>query len=132
MFDGRGYYAAKTVSDGKNRYLVGWQAFRTGMDDRKPYQWGGSTLVHELVQRPDGTLGVKPVQALEDSYRKALPQATVARRGTWTVENGIRGREPFGFGWVEVARMTEACLVRAKLSWTPETLACGLMLHTEG
>lgn len=132
MFDGRGYYAAKTVSDGKNRYLVGWQAFRTDMDDRKPYQWGGSTLVHELVQRPDGTLGVKPVQALEDSYRNMLPQVPVTRRGAWTFENGIRGREPFGFGWAEVARMTEDCLVRAKLSWTPETLACGLMLHTEG
>lgn len=27
-FDGRDFYAAKTVSDGKSRYLVGWQSIR--------------------------------------------------------------------------------------------------------
>lgn len=132
MFDGRAFYAAKTVSNGKSRYLVGWHAIRSGMDDKKPYQWGGSALVHELVQRPDGTLGVKPVQALAESYHSALPQAAAAHRGNWTFQNGVRGSEPYGFGWAEVGSMSEACLIKAKLRWTPGTVACGLMLHVAG
>lgn len=56
-FDGRAFYAAKTASDGQNRYLFGWVPTREGESDRGAWQWGGSLNIHRLVQRPDGTLG---------------------------------------------------------------------------
>lgn len=65
-FDGRAYYAARSVSDGKNRYLVGWVPTRWDDDDTKAWQWGGALVVHEIVQRPDGTLGTKIPDAVHD------------------------------------------------------------------
>jgi beta-fructofuranosidase len=56
-FDGRAYYAAKTASDGKNRFLFGWVPTRQENTDSKPWMWGGNLLVHQLVQKEDGTLG---------------------------------------------------------------------------
>lgn len=56
-FDGRAFYAAKTASDGRHRYLFGWVPTREGDCDTGAWQWGGSLNVHQLVQRPDGTLG---------------------------------------------------------------------------
>jgi len=59
-FDGRAYYAARSYSDGNKRYLFGWVPTKDGNDDLANWQWGGTLVVHEVYQREDGTLGVKP------------------------------------------------------------------------
>ena len=71
-FDGRPYYAARSVSDGENRYLVGWVATRWDDDDTKTWQWGGTLVVHQIVVREDGTLGVK----MPDAVREHLAAST--------------------------------------------------------
>jgi len=58
-FDGRAYYAARSVSDGEHRYLVGWVPTRWDDDDTKTWQWGGTLVIHEIVQRADGSLGTR-------------------------------------------------------------------------
>lgn len=73
-FDGRAYYAARSASDGEHRYLVGWVPTRWDDDDTKTWQWGGTLVVHEIVQRPDGTLGTK----IPDAVRAHLAAHTVA------------------------------------------------------
>lgn len=55
-FDGRAYYAAKTASDGSDRYLFGWIPTRTDNRDDRPWMWGGNLAVHLLGQNDDGTL----------------------------------------------------------------------------
>ncbi|WP_372632608.1 hypothetical protein [Cohnella sp.] len=132
MFDGRAFYAAKTVSDGSRRYLVGWQAIRANMDDKQHYQWGGSVLVHELIQRDDGLLGVKPPETIRGHFRHMSELKPTPRLGEWTVNAETIGREPYGFGWLELGPMPAECLIRARLSWSEETIACGLMLRTSG
>lgn len=67
-FDGRAYYAARSAFDGKRRVLFGWVATREDEDDSKPFQWGGAYVPHEVVQRADGTLGVKVVDSLWNSF----------------------------------------------------------------
>lgn len=67
-FDGRAYYAAKTVSDGNDRFLFGWIPTRHENSDRLPWMWGGNLAVHKIVQHADGTLGV----ALPESIRNAF------------------------------------------------------------
>jgi len=59
-FDGRAYYAARSCSDGNKRYLFGWVPTKEGDDDLGNWQWGGTLVVHEIYQREDSTLGVKP------------------------------------------------------------------------
>lgn len=132
MFDGRAYYAAKTVTNGVRRYLVGWQAIRSGKNDRNKYQWGGSLLVHELVQRGDGTLGVKLIDNIEESFQQEVPQTPSVHSGEWKISDAILGRESYGFGWVEIGAMPESCVFKAKVRWSEQTIACGLMLHTSG
>lgn len=74
-FDSRAFYAAKTASDGKQRFIYGWNPTREinehHFDPRKEYgtdnhtwDWGGHLIVHELIQQEDGTLHVKPVEAV--------------------------------------------------------------------
>ncbi len=58
-FDGRAYYAARSVSDGEHRYLFGWVPTKEEDEDLGKWQWGGTLVVHEVVQRPDGSLAAQ-------------------------------------------------------------------------
>ncbi|WP_072344133.1 glycoside hydrolase family protein [Actinomyces urinae] len=73
-FDGRAYYAARSASDGEHRYLFGWVPTKTGDDDEARWDWGGTLVVHEVFQREDGSLGVKPPATVEKAF--ATPRAT--------------------------------------------------------
>jgi beta-fructofuranosidase len=72
-FDGRAYYAARSVSDGEHRYLVGWVPTRWDDDDAKTWQWGGTLVIHEIFPRADGTLGTK----IPDAVRSRLAARVV-------------------------------------------------------
>lgn len=56
--DGIMYYAAKTASNGADRYLFGWVPTRVDNNDYSNLSWGGSLLVHQIKQNQDGTLSV--------------------------------------------------------------------------
>lgn len=81
-FDGRAYYAARSASDGEHRYLFGWVPTQWDDDDQKPWQWGGTLVVHEVVKRPDGTLGAK----IPDGVLAHLQQQTVAEVEPFALE----------------------------------------------
>ena len=70
-FDGRAYYAARSCSDGDRRYLFGWVPTKEDEDDRNNWQWGGTLVVHEVVQRADGSLGVKPPAGVVAAFAHA-------------------------------------------------------------
>jgi beta-fructofuranosidase len=67
-FDGRTYYAARSASDGEHRYLFGWVPTKEGEHDRGSQQWGGTLVVHQVVQRPDGSLGVAPAPGIANRF----------------------------------------------------------------
>ena len=76
ILDGKGtaagngfiFYAAKTAEIDGNTYLCGWLG-RAGMtSDSGFYQWAGSVLNHQLVQREDKTLGVKAPETYDDYF----------------------------------------------------------------
>lgn len=73
QFDGRAFYAAKSASDGENRYLFGWITTRQEGKDQGNWMWGGCLGVHRLVQRSDGTLACQ----MPDSVRKAFEKSSV-------------------------------------------------------
>jgi len=70
-FDGRAYYAARSCSDGKQRYLFGWVPTKEGDHDLASWQWGGTLVVHEVYQRADGTLGVKAPEGVERAFTQS-------------------------------------------------------------
>jgi beta-fructofuranosidase len=66
IFDGSFYYAAKTASDGKNRYLFGWTFRKSAFTDYGRNIWAGNLVTHQLIQNTDGTLSVKVPDAIEN------------------------------------------------------------------
>ena len=71
-FDGRAYYAGRTFALNGQRILFGWVPTKEGDDDHNQFQWGGTFVAHEVYQRPDGTLGVRPPQTVWGAF--APPQ----------------------------------------------------------
>ena len=87
ILDGKGltegngfiFYAAKTAEIDGNVYLCGWLG-RMGMSsDSGMYQWAGSVMNHQLVQREDKTLGVKAPDTYADYFTmdKIVPAAAL-------------------------------------------------------
>lgn len=58
FLDGYAYYAAKTASDGTNRYLFGWCPTRDDHKDKNAYSWAGALVVHQLWQKSNGELAL--------------------------------------------------------------------------
>lgn len=69
-FDGRAFYAAKTVSDGKHRYVIGWNPTKMNDKDDGLWQWGGNLVAHEVIQNEDGTLRVKMIDTIDKAFDK--------------------------------------------------------------
>ncbi|GAA1817539.1 glycosyl hydrolase family 32 [Agromyces neolithicus] len=76
-FDGRAYYAARSASDGEHRYLFGWVPTKAGDDDAARWEWGGTLVVHEVLQRPDGSLAA----GIPDGVRAAFAPPTAIADG---------------------------------------------------
>lgn len=114
VFDTRAYYAAKSVSDGKKRYLFGWNPTKVGDRDVGRFMWGGSLVVHEIYQRGDGTLAVREPQTLKDAYRTWQAPTFVAESGT------VQGGE----GMVTLAREDGMACAVAQQQLGPHDRIC--------
>ena len=89
IFDGNRFifYAAKTAELNGHRYLCGWLG-RAGLSsDSGIYQWAGSILNHELVQKEDGTLGVKAPSTFDDYFVNEKQLVTAKKQGQVKIKN---------------------------------------------
>ena len=50
-FDGTGFYAAKTATNGTDRYIFAWTNVLTGNTDAGAWGWGGNLAVHKIVSK---------------------------------------------------------------------------------
>jgi beta-fructofuranosidase len=132
-FDGRAYYAAKTASDGRNRYLFGWIATRADNKDYQAWQWGGNLAVHEILQRPDGTLGVRAPQSVDRAFPRAVPFEIKPGIGDTRIErDAVRLAAPGSFGCCSGGKMPARCRIEARVEIASGTRGCGLMLQSSG
>lgn len=81
VLDSRAFYAAKTASNGTDRYIWGWCPFRSGVTyhdknvnvgagkGNEP-NWSGALVCHKLIQHDNGTLTIGEVPAMEAKYRR--------------------------------------------------------------
>lgn len=92
VLDSRAFYAAKTASNGTDRYIWGWCPIREGADiwskninvcggDDKEPKWSGALVCHKLIQHPNGTLSVGKVEGIEKKYNTAAPLRVMASNG---------------------------------------------------
>ena len=93
-FDGRAFYAAKTASDNKRRYIFGWNPTRDKEKDYSRWDWGGNLVVHEVVQNSDGTLSVKMPDTINEAFKDKLPASFIPMIGKWDIQKNIISSYP--------------------------------------
>ena len=142
-FDGRAFYAAKTGTDGKDRFIYGWNptrgengwGFDTGKDFGKDYQtwnWGGSIVVHKILQHEDGTLGVCPVDSVANAFVRSEEIHAEGLTGTWTKDhNSLSCCSEYGYSAALAQKIPEQCCIRATLKYTGEPSRFGLALQVD-
>lgn len=69
--DGIAFYAGRTVSDGVNRYIMGWCPTKNNDSDANNYDWAGSLVTHRLIQHTDGTFGVTITEGVNTKFAMA-------------------------------------------------------------
>lgn len=127
-FDSRNYYAAKTASDGKRRYTFGWNARREEGKDSGSWQWGGSLVVHELVQNTDGSLGVKCPQVITGKFTKSVKLELTKVIGKCDF-NGNKAKIDVltSYGCVGAGSFSDCCRLEADLTFSEYTRGCGIV-----
>jgi len=130
-FDGHAFYAAKTASDGKNRFIFGWNPTRDDNKDNGNWNWGGNLVVHQIHQEKDGLLAVR----IPDSVSKAFdkPVNFNFNDGTGNVrvnKNTIEIDALGSFGASAAGALPDQCKINATVEFDNATRECGLMIHT--
>lgn len=141
-FDGRAFYAAKTGSDGRQRFLFGWNPTRTenlfkwnppgyAGKDFNTWDWGGHLVVHQIVQATDGTLQVRLPDRVAAQFQHEHTVELQPILGDWSqVEDRHRGASPFGFACAVGGPLPACCLVSARFQFAPNTRRLGIILRT--
>lgn len=131
-FDGHAFYAAKSVSDGKRRFLLGWNPIKEGEKDFGSWQWGGTIIAHEIVQNADGTLAVRcPEEVLRSYGPQTCPQpgslvGAVQMHGERCMVGDRCGR-----GHVMFGRLPDRCKIEVEFTLQEMTGDFGLVLHAD-
>ncbi|MCH5227018.1 MAG: DUF4975 domain-containing protein [Muribaculaceae bacterium] len=81
FLDSRGLYAAKTASNGTDRYVWGWCANRPGNINTNAYGWAGNLVMHKLIQHADGTLSLGEVPGIASKFGNGTAYADFALNG---------------------------------------------------
>lgn len=143
-FDGRAFYAAKTGTDGKNRYIFGWNptrgengwGFDPGTDfgaDYKSWNWGGSIVTHQLVQHEDGSLGTRPVESVAEAFTAKKTDSFTPLTGQWTMEAGkasCDAQEGYSAA-IGSLQIPEQCCIRASIRYEGTPRSFGLALQVD-
>ena len=145
-FDGRAYYAAKSASDGRQRYLFGWNPTKNDNlfgwnppkyegKDYDTWDWGGNLVVHEIVQRPDGTLAVKVPHSVDAAFGQEIPVQFSAITGSWSAGPGgdsLSCDSPYSFaGCLSDVNLPAQCKVSATVRFSETTQWIGFMLRAD-
>jgi len=135
-FDDIRFYAAKTLSDGKRRFLLGWIPSQEGESDEGRWEWGGHmALPREIVVQPDRSLGVQCPKEVRGSFREVLikPGTTVeyeAGTGTWSIENvGLVGGMKDGSAFVGLRRVPSDYFLEATVTLDSSAASAGFMIR---
>ncbi len=85
--DGVAFYAGKTVSDGSNRYIMGWCPTKNKNIDSNVFDWAGSLVIHRLIQHQDGTFGVAIPVGVDNKFNTNQVLNSVLSKGV--VKNDV-------------------------------------------
>jgi beta-fructofuranosidase len=130
-FDARAFYAAKSATDGRDRFLFGWDPTRSEKTDSSPFDWGGNLVVHRLSQDSDGTLSVGVPPSVDAAWTRPLKAEFSSLLGQ-VEQNGdqLQISAPESFACAAAGMMPSSCKIEAQVQFEPGTKGCGVILRT--
>jgi beta-fructofuranosidase len=130
-FDGRAFYAAKTASDGERRFLFGWNPTRVHEKDDQSWQWGGNLVVHEVIQNPDGSLGVRVPETVARSFASPSPVHFASSFKAPLPDNDCAVIDATGaFRCLGAGPLPDSAKIDATIQFSEATHSFGIMLRT--
>ncbi len=128
-FDGHAFYAAKTASDGRHRYIFGWNPTRSENKDNGGWNWGGNLVVHQLKQEADGRLTVQVPASVPAAFSQpVVPEfrnAAGKMIGSKQVDLKAAGR----FEVVSGGKMPATCRIKTTVQFKQGTRDFGVSLR---
>lgn len=107
FLDSRGFYAAKTASDGINRYIWGWCPTRrnrnnteVGAAPAEP-EWAGTLVAHKLIQHKDGSLTLGPIASIENKLKTSEALTINSQSSSGVIAENKDGFKLMGSSFVE-------------------------------
>ena len=109
--DGKLFYAAKHVEDENGSYMVGWaRRSESPSSTQDVSAWGGNLIVQQMDRKDDGSLILKPVEAIRKAFedrRELSFSGTTAK-----VESGAR------YSFTEAFTAYERFLISGEFSFS--------------
>lgn len=131
-FDGRGFYAAKTVSNGKNRYVCGWIPTKSNDNDNDEWNWAGNLVIHQIHQTKDGTLDVKIVDSIREVFTEKRKAKYTQKFGKYSIDKeGIELGNFESFSCALVPENSKQFMLTGKVKISEGTRSCGLVLKAK-
>jgi len=135
-FDSERFYAAKTLTDGKRRLLLGWMPSQKGGRDDGQWEWGGHmALPREIFVQPDGSLGIRCPEEIvrqfkDDIIRRGLPVQYEVGTGSWSInDRSYIGRAEDGSAIIRFPNIPDDYLLEAKVTLDSAAASAGFMLR---
>ena len=132
-FDTRAWYAAKTASDGTRRFGFGWNPTRVGENDEGLWEWGGSLIIHEIIQQPDGSLTVNLPKEVESQFDQKVHLSLEAQKYEWQIDSTSASSKAIdGFSWCTTGETVNgSCLISTDVLWEPGTHSLGILARID-
>ncbi|MBQ6382292.1 MAG: DUF4975 domain-containing protein [Clostridia bacterium] len=142
-FDSRCFYAPKHGTNGKEHYMYGWNP-RRDMNiwnfnppaypgkDYNTWDWGGTMIVHRLVQNADGTLGVCPPEAVDSAFPVRETVSFEPLTGSWQLTaDAAAADSPCGYASLLMNRIPKRCRLEMKAVFTRTPREFGVALQVD-
>ena len=142
-FDSRAYYAPKTGTDGKRRYIYGWNPTKEANPkkfdhdypisrDTCTWDWGGTLVVHEIIQNQDGTLRVIPEEHVNNALKTKEPLIMEPIIGKWaTKADSASVVADRGFAGLLLNQVPGMCKLELDVTFAPGTRRFGVALQLD-
>lgn len=142
-FDTRCFYAAKHGTDGEKHFMYGWNPQREKNlwhfnpeqykgKDYNTWDWGGTMIVHQLIQQPDGTLTVCPPKAVDEAFRTEENLCFTPLNGDWHTEGAAASvSSPDAYACLMMNRVPECCKLEMDVRFDETPREFGIALQVD-
>jgi len=142
-FDTRAFYAAKTGTDGVDRYIYGWNPTRecnswnfnpqqSKGNDYNTWDWGGNMIVHKLNQNQDGTLSVTVPESVNRAFAVPVLMEMQPLNGEWKLQDGIvEVQSPYAYASALLPTIPTECKLEFDFCFSESPREFGIALQVD-